>query len=214
MGSDPIALRTLALATAGVVAFESLARWAIAQNGVNPLAGIGWARLADIAWMMLIISRCPRGWSRTGLARSGWTAGLVRGLIWSAGFGILAAIGYALLHMAGFDPLRIIRPGPTALFPRPALLFLVGALIAPVAEEIYFRGLMYGYCRRWGFWPALLLSTLVFIFLHGNTPGAPIPQLVGGLVFATAYEVEKSLLVPVLIHILGNTAIFSITSWL
>jgi len=214
MGSDPIALRTLALATAGVVALESLGRWAIAQYGVDPLAGIGWTRLADIAWMMLVIARCPDGLSRTGLARSGWKAGLVRGLIWSAGFGILAVIGYALLHWAGFDPLRIIRPGPTAHFPEPALLFLVGGLIAPVAEEIYFRGLMYGYCRRWGFGPALLLSTLVFTFLHGNNPGAPIPQLVGGLVFATAYEVEKSLLTPILIHILGNIAIFCITSWL
>lgn len=214
MGSDPVALRTLAMATAGVIAVESLARWAIAEKGVDPLVSVGVARLADIAWMVLIISRCPRGWSQTGLAPAGWASGLIKGLIWSAGFGILSAVGYALLHMAGFDPLRIIRPGPPAFFPKPVLLFLVGGFIAPIAEEIYFRGLMYGYCRRWGFWPALFLSTLVFTFLHGSAPGAPIPQLVGSLVFATAYEIEKNLLVPILIHILGNTAIFSLISWL
>jgi membrane protease YdiL (CAAX protease family) len=213
MGSDPVELRTLAMATAGVIAVESLARWAISQRGIDPLAGVGLARLVDIAWMALIISRCPRGWNRTGLAAAGWRSGLIRGLIWSAGFGILAAIGYALLYMAGLDPLRIIRPGPTAFFPNPALLFWVGGFIAPIAEEIYFRGLMYGYCRRWGFWPALFLSTLVFTLLHGSAPGAPIPQFVGSLVFATAYEIEKSLLVPILIHILGNLAIFSLLSW-
>jgi membrane protease YdiL (CAAX protease family) len=201
------------MATAGVVAVESLARWVIAQMGIDPLVGVGLARLVDIAWMGMIISRCPRGWSQTGLATAGWSSGLIKGLVWSAGFGILAVIGCALLHLAGFDPLRIIRPGPPALSPQPTLLFLVGGFIAPIAEEIYFRGLMYGYCRRWGFLPALFLSTLVFTLLHGSAPGAPIPQLVGGIVFTTAYEIEKSLLVPILIHILGNTAIFSILYW-
>jgi len=212
--SDPVALRPLAMATVGVIAIEGLARWAIARKGVDPLAGVGVARLMDIAWMMLIISRSPGGWSRIGLAAAGWAPGLIKGLIWSAGFGIVTAIGYVLLHIAGFDPLRAIRPGPPPRLPQPGVLFLVGGVFAPIAEELYFRGLMYGYCRRWGFWPALFLSTLIFTLLHGSAPGAPIPQLVGGLVFATAYEIEKSLLVPILIHILGNTAIFSITSWL
>jgi membrane protease YdiL (CAAX protease family) len=34
---------------------------------------------------------------------------------------------------------------------------------------------------------------------------------VGGIVFAIAYEKEKSLMVPVTIHCLGNMAIFSLT---
>ncbi len=211
MGSDPVALKPLAIATAGMVAVESLARWAIARRGIDPLAGIGFARMLDIAWMALVVSRYPLGWSRIGLARSGWSLGLTKGLFWSAGFGILTAIGYGLLYVTGFDPLRIIRPDPVVALPKPVLLFLVGGFIAPIAEEFYFRGFMYGYCRRWGFWPALFLSTLVFTLLHGNAPGALIPQVVGGLVFATAYEIEKSLLVPILIHIFGNTAIFSLT---
>lgn len=211
MGSDPVALRSLAIATAGVVAVEGLARWAIANRGIDPLAGIGLARLLDIAWMALVIAWTPQGWSQIGLSREKWAPGLIKGLLWSAGFGILAAIGYGLLQIAGIDPLRIIRPGPLGLRPNPRLLFLVGGLIAPIAEEFYFRGLMYGYCRRFGFWPALLLSTAVFTFLHGGTAGNYLPQIVGGLVFATAYEIEKSLLVPILIHVLGNCAIFSLS---
>ena len=211
MGSDPIALKSLAIATAGVVAVEGLARWAIAHRGIDPLACIGLARLLDITWMALVISRGPQGLGQIGLAREGWAAGLKRGLSWSAGFGILTAIGFGLLQVAGLDPLRIIRPGPAALLRTPALFFLVGGLIAPIAEEIYFRGLMYGYCRRWGFWPALFLSTVVFTFLHGSAPGTHILQVVGGLVFAISYEIEKNLLVPIIIHVLGNLAIFSLS---
>ena len=39
----------------------------------------------------------------------------------------------------------------------------------------------------------------------------PLTQIVGGIVFAIAYEKEKNLMVPVTIHCLGNLAIFSLT---
>jgi uncharacterized protein len=210
MGSDPVPLRSLAVATAGLVAIEGLARWAIVQRGIYPLTGIGLARLIDIAWMVLVISRSPRGWSQIGLVRAEWLLGLKKGFFWSAGFGILAAAGYMLLHLIGFDPMRILRPNPAVLLDKPALIYGVGGLIAPIAEEMYFRGLMFGFCRRWGFWPALFLSTLVFTLMHGGALGTAIPQLVGGIVFASAYEIEKSLLAPIAIHVLGNTAIFTL----
>lgn len=211
MGPEPIALRSLALATAGLVAVEGLARWVIAQGWIGPLTGIGLARVADIAWMALIISRWPRGWRRMGLGRGAWADGFKMGLLWSLGFGLLAAIGYGLLKMAGLDPLRLIRSDPPVLPSGSGLLFLVGGVVAPIAEEFYFRGFMFGYCRRWGFWPALCLSTVVFAFLHTGAPAAYILQVVGGLVFASAYEIEKNLLVPILIHALGNSALFALS---
>ena len=205
------ALKIFGLATAGVIAIEALARWGIGQWGLGPLGATGLARLLDIAWLALVISRCPRGWERTGLGRETWGPGLHRGLIWSAGFGFAAALGWAGLRLAGTDPLRFLHPGPAARQATPILLFLVGGFISPVAEEIYFRGLVYGGLRRWGFWPALALSTLMFSLLHaGGASGLPITQIVGGLVFAVAYEIEKTLLVPITIHVLGNLAIFSL----
>ena len=209
MEPDAVALKTFGLATAGVIAIEALARWAIGQWGPGPLGITGLARLLDIAWLALVISRCPRGWARTGLGRETWGPGLHRGLIWSAGFGLVAALGWAGLRLAGVDLLRFIHPGPAARLATPILLFLVGGLIGPVAEEIYFRGLVYGGLRRWGFWPALALSTLMFSLLHAGA-GFPVIQIVGGLVFAVAYEIEKTLLVPITIHVLGNLAIFSL----
>ena len=210
MESNRVALKTLALAAAGVVGIETLARWGIGQWGLAPLTGTALSRLIDIAWMALIISGCPQGWAHIGLGRGSWLPGLRRGLIWSAGFGALAAVGWGVLLAVGIDPLRILQLGPVARPAKPALLFLVGGFIGPVAEEIFFRGLIYGYLRRWGFWPALALSTAVFALLHAGAGGVPIVPMVGALVFATAYEIEKKLLVPITIHVLGNLTLFSL----
>ena len=210
MESDRIALKTLMLATAGVIAIEALARMVIGRGWLAPLTGTGLARLLDIVWMALVVSRGTQGWAQIGLARRNLAPGLLRGLVWSAGFAAAAALGWGILHALGIDPLRFLQAGSASRRGYPVLLFLVGGVIGPIAEEIYFRGLIYGYCRRWGFWPALAVSTLIFTLLHADAAAVPITQIVGGLVFATAYEIEKKILVPITIHVLGNLAIFSV----
>ena len=69
MESNRVALKTIALATAGVVGIEALARWGIGQWGLAPLTGTALSRLIDIAWMALILSGCPQGWTHIGLGR-------------------------------------------------------------------------------------------------------------------------------------------------
>ena len=91
------------------------------------------------------------------------------------------------------------------------LLFLVGGMVGPVAEEVFFRGICYGFFRRWGVFAAVVLTTGIFVLAHSLKFGVPVPQTIGGILFAMAYELEGSLLVPIIIHILGNLAIFSIS---
>jgi membrane protease YdiL (CAAX protease family) len=90
---------------------------------------------------------------------------------------------------------------------------LTGAVIGPVAEEIFFRGVVYGFFRRWGIPTAIMLSTLLFVLPHSHASGPliPVTQLIGGILFAVAYEIEKNLLVPITIHITGNLAIFALS---
>jgi len=49
------------------------------------------------------------------------------------------------------------------------------------------------------------------VLAHPIFPGIPLPQVVVGIVFAVAYEIEGSLMVPITIHILGNLAIFTLS---
>ena len=51
-------------------------------------------------------------------------------------------------------------------------MVLIGGLLAPLAEEIIFRGLLYGWLRRfWRVIPAAVVSALVFGAVHGMVPG-------------------------------------------
>lgn len=84
------------------------------------------------------------------------------------------------------------------------LLFLTAGFISPVAEELFFRGLIYRYLRRYGFVPALLLSTTIFASLHFENNTLPITQIIGGIVFALSFEYSKSIVTPIVIHMSGN----------
>ena len=89
------------------------------------------------------------------------------------------------------------------------LFLILRGIIGPVAEEIFFRGILYGFLRHLGMIPAIFLSTLPFILLHA---AAGLTQAVGGILFAMAYETEKKLMVPITIHVLGNLAIFAVSA--
>jgi membrane protease YdiL (CAAX protease family) len=207
-GSVP--LKTLGLATAGVLAVEALARWAAGYAALPGLAITGAARAVDLAWIAWVVHRWGPGPRALGIDRAAWGEGLRRGCLWSLAFGVLAAVAYGTLRLAGVDAVGLLFGGRPLRPADPVLLLLVGGLIAPAAEEVYFRGLVFGCLRRWGFATALLLSTAIFAGLHPSGAGLPLTQLVGGLVFAAAYEKERNLLVPIVIHTLGNLALFSL----
>jgi membrane protease YdiL (CAAX protease family) len=52
---------------------------------------------------------------------------------------------------------------------------------------------------------------LIFVLCHPIHPGIPVTRLLGGILFAVAYEISGSLVVPITIHALGNLAIFTLS---
>ena len=169
------------------------------------------ARLLQILLIILIVVTWGKGSSSMGLARSEMASGLKKGLLWSAGFGAIASIACVGLFAVGVNPLTLLKaPLPTRTMDL-VLFFIVGGIIGPVAEEFFFRGILYGFLRRWGVILALVLSTLIFVLCHPISHGIPVTRLVGGILFAISYEIGGSLIVPITIHALGNLAIFSLS---
>jgi membrane protease YdiL (CAAX protease family) len=58
---------------------------------------------------------------------------------------------------------------------------------------------------------AVVVSTVLFALAHSAFGGVGVPQIIGGIVFAAAYEIERNLIVPIIIHVLGNSAIFALS---
>jgi len=209
MEAKKITLKTVAISIAAVLMTEVLFRPAIAALFVSPLPVIGITRMAEIILLILIVVQLEKSTGAIGLTPGEMFSGFKKGLIWSACFGIAAIVLFVLLYLAGINALRMLY----SPLPHPKLLVLlylvVGGFIGPVAEEIFFRGILYGFFRQWGVYTAVALSTLLFVLPHLTGGNIPFTQIVGGVVFAIAYEREQSLLVPITIHCLGNLAIFS-----
>jgi len=88
------------------------------------------------------------------------------------------------------------------------LALLLGAVVAPVAEEIFFRGFLYGGMRNlWGVGWGLVVSSVVFALVH-LTPGVLVPIFVIGLVLAYLYERTESLWPSIVLHALVNALAF------
>ena len=210
MEAEKITLRTLAAAIAALLISEVLIRPALTAVSVSPLPGLGITRVVEIILLILITVRFEKSTANLGLVPAEYLAGIKRGLIWSACFGIIAIALMGVLYLAGINALRLLyTPLPDAK--ASILIFLlIGGVIGPLAEEIFFRGIVYGYLRRWGVFPAVAVSTLLFVLPHLTGGSLPVTQLVGGIVFALAYEKEGNLMVPITIHCLGNLAIFSV----
>lgn len=210
MDANRRALNACILSMIGILAAEALAAWAIARTGISVPAAIGLARAADLALIALSMRICRLGRGEIYLPAGSLAGGLRRGLLWSAAFGAAAALGVAAALLFGLEPLRLIRPPAAARGPEAVLFFAVGGVIGPLAEEVFFRGLLYRSLRPRGAPAAILGTTLLFALLHPAAAGIPVTQLIGGLLFAAAVEVEKNLIVPATIHVLGNLAIFAL----
>jgi membrane protease YdiL (CAAX protease family) len=211
MGTNTIQLKTIC-GTLAWILFVEVSAWRVARDVVPgaPIAVIGFARILQILGMLFIVIRQEGGLYAVGAARSNWMAGLRRGALWSAGFALAAGIGMGLGFLLGHNPLLWIKAPLPREFPLLMTFIIVGGLVAPMAEELCFRGILYTYFRRWGIPCAVSVSTIIFVALH-CVHGIPIVQIIGGLVFAAAYEISGNLLVPVTIHVLGNLAIFALS---
>ena len=77
--------------------------------------------------------------------------------------------------------------------------------IVPFAEELFFRGFVYGWLRqRMSIWPAALVSGLGFAVLHGVWWLIPALLLLG-VILALVYERSGSIWAAVITHGLFNS---------
>ncbi len=193
-------------ALAAVALVEVGARWV----RMDPLLLTLLVRLVDILIVSGVVLWFQRGLKAVGLARDTAYQGMQTGLLWSVVFGGLVMVAAGIFTVSGISFLPLFRASLPGAPERLLLFFLAGGVIGPLAEELVYRGLIYTVLRQWGVIFAVSGSTFLFVLSHSPGTALPLPQLVGGIVFALAYERSKSLVAPVIIHILGNNALFAL----
>lgn len=85
-------------------------------------------------------------------------------------------------------------------------------LLAPLAEEIIFRGCIYRFFKsRVSTHQAMWISAFTFGLIHGNLM-ALVPLTVVGFLLAYSYEREGNLLIPIFFHGIFNCFTLTMTS--
>jgi membrane protease YdiL (CAAX protease family) len=123
---------------------------------------------------------------------------LVSGLIQAA----MRAVG---IQQTQLESLQYLRDVPFSGF---LAVVLTGGVLAPIAEELYFRGFVFrSYFRTRGPLVAYGLTSLLFSTLHFNLQ-ALVPILVLSVIFCWVYRRTGSILPSIVGHAVNNSAAF------
>lgn len=195
-----IGIVLLVLIDVGLLALSQLGqRGDIAQSWILILVQLVY--LLPVA-IIFVWRRIP--WRSLGFGKFDWgTLAIGCGLLIFS-YGIIFVHNLTLM-LLGYDTQgdQIIQL--FELIENPVWFFIVGALLAPLVEEIFFRGFLFqGFRARYGWVKSMLLSSAIFGFAHLD-PASLIPTFVLGCLLAYLYHRTNSVWPGVIIHVLVNT---------
>ncbi len=86
------------------------------------------------------------------------------------------------------------------------ITFIGIGILAPISEELYFRGLIHHWFReRWGMWASIIASSVFFGLAHFDSVGVLVSSFIMGIVMAYVYERTKTLWITIAIHVITNS---------
>jgi membrane protease YdiL (CAAX protease family) len=193
------------LAVFGVIMFYMLgySNNFMGQAAANPLVQIavvaGWSAVgfAVYSWLVRLVERRPV----TELALPGMGKELGIGLL--IGFGLYATSVLVLMMMGIY---KIVGFNPASFL----LLSVAMALTSAVFEELLFRGVLFRIVEEWlGSWISLVVSSLVFGFVHLMNPeatltGAIFISVEAGILLAAAFMLTRRLWMSMGFHFAWN----------
>lgn len=185
---------------------------------------LGLAVLSTIIWNALLVGlvyglvkRRGGDWTnlgwRAGWSNQSWTAGKAGGIIF-AGLIVMWFIQGAyvgLINAAGLEDLLPDQQFPDGIFDEWWLVALLGIAVvlgAPISEELFFRGFVFGGLRRrLGVLPPSLMTGALFSLAHLQL-GLLIPFSLIGMVLSLVYERTGSIRFTIALHMIFNTVSF------
>jgi membrane protease YdiL (CAAX protease family) len=180
-----------------------------------------WARLRGSTWQML---RDDLGLHRgegvpreVGAGALGYLAKLpLSAVALAVTVALTALVGMNAQTAASLHPaVQVLQSGSGV---ERAIVWVAGVGVAPVCEELLFRGLLWRHLRSltgrlaWlaGPVPAALASGLIFASLHPQGPLAVPALLVEGFALAMVRDWRGSLIAPITLHVMQNGVLMAL----
>ncbi|HVE67301.1 MAG TPA: CPBP family intramembrane glutamic endopeptidase [Solirubrobacteraceae bacterium] len=141
-------------------------------------------------------------WSGLGWMVAAWISFFVFTIVWVSALGIEERDDLPDELGADESTLALIAVG------------LLVTVVAPIAEEFFFRGFFFTALRSWrGIWPAAIVTGLVFGGIHGGSApvGYLVPLAVFGMALCLLYVRTGSLFPCIALHALNNSLAFGVS---
>jgi hypothetical protein len=123
------------------------------------------------------------------------------------GFYVVSALWVAILNLHETQELPDRLGADRSTLNLVAVVILI-TVVAPLGEELFFRGYFFGSLRNWrGVWPAALLTGVIFGLIHvGSAPaGFLVPLGFFGVGLCLLYHYSGSLYPCIALHALNNS---------
>jgi membrane protease YdiL (CAAX protease family) len=175
--------------------------------GLEVLRGIPALLIILVVWLELAIRNIKVTPSLTQIFQRVAPVDVAAITLFNLAIGILSIVTILLsIHHYSPDSLReALTPSQSSL-----VVLWIGAAtsttLAPVSEEIVFRGWLFnGLRRRLHLWPAIILSSLAFAAIHPSI--SSFTTFIFGVSAAIVYYKTQNLWASILIHALNNLLI-------
>ena len=159
---------------------------------------------ALVAWRMRVMNLQPfRPFTRRDVRATLVALGVLIAAHLVAGI-VLVLTNQTHHVQAGFEHFSVKAATPANTDIALALTAATLVVLAPIVEEMLFRGLFFGaLARPLGTWIAALVSALVFGAVHNDWVLFPMLAALG-LINAIAYAATGNLAVPIVLHAVNN----------
>jgi membrane protease YdiL (CAAX protease family) len=163
--------------------------WAIRRHWATTKEDVGLTRLLS--------------WKDLGLAPVGF-------LIYFFGSAVLVYVAGLVIPWFNADQTQQTGFSHLTQYYEYLLAFVTLIVVAPVAEEILFRGFLYGKLRKYmPVWGAILITSALFGFIHGQwNVGVDVFAL--SIVLCVLREITGSIWAGILLHMIKNGIAFYI----
>ena len=160
--------------------------------------------LAYLLPVILIFAWRRIHWKHLRFTNFDWgTLGIGCGLL--IGSYVVIIVHNALLFTFGVDTQGENIMKLFAELDSPFWFFIVGAVFAPLVEEIFFRGFLFqGFRERYGWVTGMILSAAVFAVAHLDLV-VLIPTFILGCLLAYLYHRSNSIWPGIILHFLVNS---------